>query len=382
MIPRRSEKHIEKIAKQFPIIGILGPRQSGKTTLARKLFSQYTYFSLEDPDTLAFIVADPRGFFENNPRDIILDEAQNYPEIFSYLQSHVDELNVNGAIVITGSNNYLLMERITQSLAGRIGLTTLLPFSIAEISQYGKIMSTDELLYAGSYPRLYEQKIDPEEYYSNYVKTYIERDVRQLRSITDYNTFYKFMRILAGRSGQVLNTQAIADEADVSHETVNDWLSILITGHIIYFLPPFYKNYRKRITKKQKIYFYDTGLVCYLLGLTDAAQIANHYLRGSIFETLIISNYHKAVANKDLQGTLYFWEENKRKEIDLIVEHANDLDTIEIKVSKTFRTEFMKHINYFATLEKRKVINKKVVLDSKELSVLEGVELIPWRTLD
>ena len=267
MIDRQLESEIQILRREFPIVAILGPRQSGKTTLAQKAFPDFSYVSLEDIDNREFADSDPRGFLDRYRSNVILDEVQRVPALISYLQSHVDRLGENGRVVLTGSHNFLLMEQITQSLAGRVGLTRLLPFAAYEMRELQ--LGLPDLLFGGGYPRIYDQGIRPQTFYKNYIDTYIEKDVRQVKQITKVDDFYRFLRILAGRTAQELNMSAVAEQCGVVHGTVREWLAVLEAGFNIYRLPPYHKNYNKRLVKYPKIYLTDTGLVCSLLGIRE-----------------------------------------------------------------------------------------------------------------
>ena len=334
MIKRNLEVELLTLKNEFPIIAILGPRQSGKTTISKKVFKSFEYISLEDYDLREFATNDPRGFLNKYNKNVIFDEIQRVPFLMSYLQSHVDDHNENGKIIITGSHNFLLLEQITQSLAGRVGITKLLPFSFNELKKTE--IDLYSLLFTGCFPRIYDQNIRPDVFYKNYISTYIDKDIRQIKQITKVDDFLKFLKILAGRTGQELNTNSISDECGVSHNTIKEWVSVLEASFLIYKLKPFHKNYNKRIVKNPKIYFTDTGLVCNLLGIRKKEELDLHYLKGNIFETFIITEFIKSNYNFGEKYELYFWRDNHKKEIDLIVDYGINQFAIEIKSSQTF----------------------------------------------
>jgi len=348
MIERQVEYELRLLKKEFPILAILGPRQSGKTTLSKKVFTEYQYISLEDIDHREFAKNDPRGFLKKYSEDIIFDEIQRVPQLMSYLQSHVDNLKKNGRIIITGSHNFFLMEQISQSLAGRVGITKLLPFSHYELADNQK--SLNDFIFTGSYPRIYDQDIRPDVFYKNYISTYIEKDIRQIKQVTKLDLFMKFMRLLAGRTGQELNLSTLSEECGVAHNTISDWISILEASFLVYKLKPYHRNYNKRLVKNSKIYFTDTGLVCSLLGIRKSEELDYHFLRGNIFETLIISEFIKGCYNTGEKFDLFFWRDNHLKEIDLIVEHGISQFGIEIKSSATVQEKYFSGLKYWMNL--------------------------------
>ncbi len=312
---------------------------------------------------------------------MIIDEIQRAPELLSYLQSHVDNLNKEGLYIITGSQNYLLMEKVSQSLAGRIGISVLLPFSIEELSNYNIDLQLEKLVFTGGYPRIYDKKIRPSAFYKSYLNTYIERDVRLLKNIVDYDLFIKFLKVLSGRTGQVLNTLAISEDCGISHNTVKEWISILVTSYIIYKLQPYYKNYKKRLIKNPKIYFYDTGLVCYLLGLKNIDNLNTHYLKGNIFETFIISELVKYNYNRGESYNFYYWRDNHRKEIDLLLEEGLTLKSIEIKSGDTIQDSFFKGLKYWNKLSCNDPENSYLIYSGDNNLVRDSINILGWKDL-
>jgi uncharacterized protein len=343
---------IMKDMKGYPVLGILGPRQSGKTTLAKELFPNMLYTNLEDLTQQDFALKDPKGFLERNKNGMIIDEFQRVPNLLSYIQTIVDERNKPGLFVLTGSQNFLMMEKISQSLAGRISLFNLLPFSISELyTDKRKVPDLDRLLFKGFFPRLYSATLDPVRYYQNYVQTYIERDVRQIKNISDLTSFQNFLRLCAGRAGQIVNYSSLSDDVGVSHNTIKAWLNLLQTSYIIHTLPPYFRNYKKQIIKSPKIYFNDTGLLCFLLGIDREESISSHYLRGGIFENLIVNEIFKHGFNFGKRLNLYFWRDKRGKEIDLLLDFQKSRVAIEIKAGKTITGDFFKNLGYYGELD-------------------------------
>ena len=377
MIDRQLEREISILRQEFPIIAILGPRQSGKTTLARKQFPEYTYISLEDIDHREFAKNDPRGFLQRYPHHVILDEIQRVPDLFSYLQTHVDQNNQAGQIVITGSHNFLLMERITQSLAGRVGITRLMPFSLFELQDIKQ--ETDEFLFKGFYPRIYDQMIRPGTFYKNYVSTYIEKDVRQLKQLTKIDDFTRFIHILAGRNGQELNLSSVSEQTGVSHTTVREWISVLEASFLIFRLRPYHKNYNKRVVKNPKIYFTDPGLVCHLLGIREQSQIQYHYMRGALFETLVVTEILKGNLNSGERFGIFFWRDHHRKEVDMILEMGQKIFCIEIKSSQTINSTSFKGLNYWRKLARVDDPRAILVYAGTESYIRENTLVLGWR---
>ncbi|NTW26179.1 MAG: ATP-binding protein, partial [Lentimicrobium sp.] len=286
MIEREAESEIRDLAKQFKAVAVVGPWQSGKTTLVRYIFNGKPYANLENPDLRMYATEDPRGFLSNYPDGAVLDEVQRVPELFSYLQQILDESVTNGLFILTGSNNFLLQAQISQSLAGRVGYLNLLPLSLSEIND--RQLNSNQLIFKGGYPALYNESIDPTKWYANYIRTYIERDVRMIKNIIDLVTFERFLRLCAGRIGQLLNMSSLAVETGTDVKTIGSWISVLETSFVLFRLQPYHENYNKRIVKMPKLYFYDTGLAVALLGIENPGQIELHPFRGSLFENMVI----------------------------------------------------------------------------------------------
>ncbi len=379
MIDRQIEKEILLLKNEFPIIAILGPRQSGKTTLSQKVFPQYEYVSMEDMDIREYAENDPRGFLNRYKKNVIFDEIQRTPTLISYLQTHVDKYKENGKIVITGSHNFLLMEQISQSLAGRAGITKLLPFSYEELKLFENNLS--EILFKGTYPRIYDQNIRSEVFYKNYISTYIEKDIRQIKQINKLDNFIKFMKVLAGRTGQELNASNIGDECGITYNTIIEWISILEASYLVYKVRPFHKNYNKRIVKNPKIYFTDTGLVCSLLGIRKKEELDFHYLRGNIFETFIVSEFIKSRYNLGEKYEIYFWRDNHQKEIDLIIDFGIKQFGIEIKSSETIQEKHFSGLEYWKNLAGKQPEEMYLIYAGKDNSVRNGMNVISWDNL-
>lgn len=379
MLHREATQKIIQLAQSFKAVAITGARQTGKTTLVKSIFAHKTYTSLENPDIRNYAISDPRGFLAQYPDGAILDEIQRVPELFSYLQEILDQSKTKGLFILTGSNNFLLQQSISQSLAGRVGYLNLLPFSVTELSSAGMLPEQDdELMIKGFYPAVYDQHIAPGDWCPNYIHTYIEKDVRQLKNITDLLVFERFVRLLAGRNAQELNNSALAVETGVDVKTIQSWIGILESSFIIYLLKPHHKNFNKTIVKRPKLYFYDTALVCYLLGIQNAAQLSLHHARGAIFESMVMTEILKKRIHRGEPINLYYWREKTGREIDLIVDHAGDLLPVEIKSGQTISPEFFRNMDYWCALSK---VKASVILygGHQEQKRTDGKWVMNWR---
>ncbi len=352
MIARELRDKAIALSKQYPFVVITGPRQSGKSTLAKSTFPDYRKVSLEDLDNREFARADPRGFISTYPDRTIIDEVQRVPSLLSYLQTHCDDAGREGMYILTGSQNMQLMEAVDQSLAGRTGLLHLLPFSKSEM-EAGGIMpqSTDTRLLQGCYPRLYDKGIAPDDYYPNYINTYVERDVRNLKNVGDLGRFVRFLKLCAARVGQLLNKSSLANDCGVTVPTVDAWLSILETSYVVFLLKPDHNNFSKRLVKSPKLYFYDTGLACSLLEIKTETQMNTHYLRGNLFENMVISDIVKNDFNHGIiEPSVSFWRDSVGNEVDLIRRDGDRVDAYEIKSAETYNDSFLHGLRYWSKL--------------------------------
>ncbi|MHA7131656.1 ATP-binding protein [Algoriphagus namhaensis] len=381
MISRIASEKLIELASFFKVVAVVGPRQSGKTTLVRSIFTDKPYVTLEDPDQRKFALEDPRGFLATFPKGAILDEVQRTPELFSYLQGIVDFNPDPGQFILTGSNNFLLQQSITQSLAGRVGYLQLLPFALNELySSKNDVPDENTLLLKGGYPPVYEPGIPPADWFPNYLRTYIERDVRQIKNISDLIVFERFVRLLAGRVGQELNMSSLANDVGVDSKTIQSWIGILESSFIIHLLRPHFKNYNKMIVKRPKVYFLDSGLVTFLLGINTSEQLTQHPLRGSLFENLVISESIKLRTNRGGEINLYFWRDKTGHEIDLLVDRGLDLLPIEIKSGMTVASSYFKNLKFWLKLSGQ---SKGVVLyagDQKQTRS-NGIDVMNWKEI-
>lgn len=357
-IRREIASHLKSFSEFFPVVALLGPRQSGKTTLVQYLFKNYHYINLENLDIRDLAITDPRGFLEKllEYPGVIIDEFQHAPSLLSYLQVIVDREKRPGFFILTGSQNFLMNQAIGQSLAGRVGILTLLPLSNKEIAEAGlQAKFSEEAIFKGSYPRLFEEKsLAPEYVYPSYIQTYIERDVRSITNVTDLSLFKKFLGLCAARVGQLVNISALALEAGISMQTVNAWLSILQASYILFLLQPYHKNFNKRLVKSAKLYFYDTGVACSLLGLDSVQQLEQHYLKGALFENLIIADICKQGYNKAKIPAVFFWRDSHGHEVDCIIETGTSLLAIEMKSGMTLDKKFFSGLEYWQELSGEK----------------------------
>ncbi len=375
-IRRKAENLLRELSRGFPVVSVTGPRQSGKTTLAKKVFSNKSYVSLEVLDQLEYAKKDPIDFLNQSNKGLIIDEAQRCPSLFSYIQTIVDESPEKmGQFILTGSQQFGLFSKITQSLAGRVGCLELLPFSILELKE--DLSDLDNQIFRGFYPPLYSRKVRPFIWYKEYIKTYIERDVRYLINIKELSQFQKFLGLCAARNGQLVNFSELSGAAGVDVRTVKNWISVLEASYILFLLKPFYKNFSKKLIKTPKIYFYDTGLLCSLLRIKKE-DLALSFYKGSIFESMILSELIKHNFNQYLGIDFYFWRDKKGLEIDLLFEKAQKIYSIEIKSGKTVQPAFFKNLIGFKKYVKDKHAKSTLVYGGDKTQLRTHVKVLPW----
>ena len=351
-IKRILSSKINKALQKYPIVALNGPRQSGKTTLSKLILPNYEYVNLEDISKRDFAKSDPKGFLETYKNGVIIDEIQYAPDLFSYLQVYTDERQKNGEYMITGSQNFLMSERISQSLAGRVAIFDLLPFSMNELKMGGfSFENWEEYLLGGSFPRKWVNKIDAFEFYDNYMRTYVERDVRMIKNISNLDLFQKFIQLLAGRTGQLFNQNSLGNELGLDNKTINSWMNLLEASFIAFRLKPYYNNFNKRIVKTPKVYFYDTGLAAFLLGIRTVKDLELHFAKGQLFENFVIVEKIKQSLNIKNYDKYYFWRDATGNEIDLLIERNQELLNLEIKSAKTIHSDFFKTLNNFKKIK-------------------------------
>ena len=383
MIHRLAIERARILAQGFPVVVVTGPRQSGKTTLARAAFPDFECVSLEDPDVRWQVASDPRGFLARHANGVVIDEVQRLPELLSYLQTAADASAKMGRFILTGSQNLMLSAAITQSLAGRAGLLELLPLSWAEIAQHSKALQPsglNEWLLKGGYPALYDRPVAARDWMSSYVGTYIERDVRQVSRINDLLAFQRFMRMMAARAGQLLNLNAVAQDLGVAQTTARDWLDVLEATYVVCRLPPYHTNFGKRLVKTPKLYFHDTGLACWLQGITSTVQLDSHPMRGALFENMLMIEYRKYCRHLGLAREMYFWRDHIGNEVDLLIEQAGELWPVEMKSGATFQPEWRRGLETWirhAALARRG--QPMLISSAPTAGMHQGVMLACWR---
>jgi predicted AAA+ superfamily ATPase len=394
MFRRTLSEKLVALTRQFPVVSITGPRQSGKTTLIRALFSEFAYISLEDPNEREFATSDPKGFLRRFDGSVILDEIQRAPALLSYIQGIVDSEDRPGRFVLTGSQQFQMLEKVTQTLAGRTALVNLLPLSLDELLgreaadpwRLSELpprtprpsFSLEEIIFKGFYPRIHDKGLEPHDWLSAYYLTYVERDVRDLANIGNLETFQRFVRLCAGRSGQLLNLSALAADAGISHTTARSWISILQAGFIIHLLPPHFANFSKRIVKTSKLYFLDTGLLCYLLRIREPGEIVSHAIKGHIFETLVLAELYKSFTNRGETPPLYFWRDQSGHEVDVVIDDGGRLIPIEIKSGETIDRSMYDGLKYFISLGSPAAGNGVLVHGGEDLYCRENFLVRPW----
>jgi len=381
-ISRQIAPVIKAQQTKFPVLAVTGPRQSGKTTLLKAIFDDYRYVSLENPDTRSFALDDPVGFLNVYDSKIIFDEVQRAPALFSYIQGKVDESGKMGQFILSGSQNFHLLNSITQSLAGRVALFKLLPLDFSEL----KAANLLENVYAkasikGFYPAIFDRDINSVIFYSNYLQTYIEKDVTALTNVRDLRLFRTFLGLCAGRAGQLVNFSALANECDISHGTAKAWLSILESSYIIFLLQPYYQNFNKRLVKSPKLYFYDTGLLNYLLSIRTAAELEENRLKGQIFENLILAEYQKKNHHLYLHQDYYFWQDSNAHEVDLLIKNAQGFDVFEVKATQTVTSGLFKEMDRFEAMAAPAAVNKTLIYGGAENEKRTSYNVLSWKNI-
>ena len=382
MINRALTKQLLKVSKTFGVVSVTGPRQSGKTTLVKLVFPNHQYVNLENLRDLDRVKSDPLEFINSIKTGVIIDEIQRFPELLSYIQISIDENFTAGKFIITGSQNLLLLDKVSQSLAGRVAIIKLYPFSMEELNKVNlSSNSYIEQLHKGFYPAIYDKKQEPTTFYSNYINTYVERDVRSIQNIGDLSVFTKFLQILASRIGQLLNLSDISAQLGVSHKTISSWISVLEASYIIFTLEPYYKNYGKRVIKSPKVYFVDVGLATSLLRLDNENEIKNYYALGSLFENLIVLEIYKNIINHLSSSKLYFFRDKHGMEIDLLVDKGSQIEPIEIKSSSSFNSDFLSGIKYFNELTKPKVSTGTLIYSGETSWDIQNIKILNYKDI-
>lgn len=379
MIPRQIETKANELLEKYPLLAVVGPRQSGKTTLAQRLRPEFEYVNLELDENREFAQSDPHGFLTAHQDGVILDEVQYVPTLFPYLKHYTDQRKKPGEYILTGSQHFLLLEKITQSLAGRIALLQLLPFSLTELQNTGLSPASPEaFILTGGYPRIYDKNIAPPDFYPDYVRTYVERDVRQIVNVTDLRLFRQFLTATAGRAGQIVNFHELGNVLGVDSKTVKSWFGILEASFIVFLLPPYYRNFDKRIIKSPKLYFYDTGLACSLLNINSIEQLDAHFAKGALFENMIVVELLKQSPHLTSTPAFYFWQDSNRREIDLLMDAGAKLKALEIKAGKTINKEFTKNLYAFQDIAGADKVELFLVYGGDVAQPRSDLQILPW----
>lgn len=382
MIERTIREKLLYLSTKYPFVLVTGPRQSGKSTLVRHSFPGYAYVSLEDSDNRSYAGEDPRGFISQYPDKTIIDEVQQVPGLLSYLQTHTDLAGKNGMYILTGSQNFQLLSSVNQSLAGRVAVLTLLPFSHVEMKDGGILpQTTDDEIFNGSYPRLYDNGLSANDYYPSYIDTYVARDVRSVKDIGNLSGFVRLIKLCAGRIGQLLNMSSLATECGVTIPTINSWLSVLQASYIIYLLQPDFRNFSKRLVKTPKLYFYDTGLACSLLEIKKASQVSTHYLRGGLFENMVIGEFIKRSFNAGDRPSFTFWRDSNGNEVDLLMNEGDHTEAVEIKSGQTYGPDYFKNLKYWGNLSGEDKAHRRVIYGGSQYRSTSEGALVPWSML-
>jgi predicted AAA+ superfamily ATPase len=379
---RTIKKEMDIYLDKYPILVLTGPRQSGKTTFLRSQFPTYSYINLENLDNRNFASEDPNGFLAEHNQFVIFDEIQRVPELFSYIQTKVDEDKIMGQYILSGSQNFHLMRNITQSLAGRVALFKLLPFDCGEMQEAGWLHDDYAVnLQKGFYPAIYDRKIPSRVFYSNYLQTYVERDLTELIQVKDLTQFRNFISLCAARVGQLLNLNSLASECGVSQPTAKSWIAVLETSYIVYRLQPYHSNFNKRITKSSKLYFYDTGLLCFLLKIKDASSLKISSYKGSLFENFVINEYIKQNYHQNLMLDFWFWRDVVGHEVDFIWQNTEKLNLVEIKASETIMPKMFKGLNYFEKFIPPQIESKTVVHTGSFSQNRTAGKVLSWKNI-
>ncbi|MEQ1744105.1 MAG: ATP-binding protein [Saprospiraceae bacterium] len=380
MIRRHLSEKAGDLLTKYPMLAITGPRQSGKTTLAKMLQPDYQYINLELEENRGFALSDPHGFLQFYRGGVVLDEVQYVPELFPYLKHYTDQRGLVGEYILTGSQQFLLLEKITQSLAGRVGMLQLLPFSAAELEMAARLPETSEaFVVTGGYPRLYDRNIAAPDFYPGYIRTYVERDVRQIVNVTDLRLFRQFLVACAGRCGQLVNFTELGTILGIDAKTIKSWIGILEASFIVFLLPPFHRNFDKRIVKSPKLYFYDTGLACSLLNITTPEHLDAHFAKGALFENMAVMELLKARLNQGREPVFYFWQDSNRREIDLLADLADRYKAIEIKAGKTIPNDFTRNLYSFKELAKQeKPVELFLIYGGDTEQQRSDLRVLPW----
>jgi predicted AAA+ superfamily ATPase len=396
MIKRHLESRLTASAKLFPVVTLTGPRQSGKTTLVRNIFSKYRYISLESPDNRQFANEDPRGFLQIYNQNVIFDEVQRVPDLFSYIQTMVDENPEPGRFILTGSQNFQMLEKVSQSLAGRSAVLNLMPFSRRELhslaslnpdnfpesdSSQSHAVSLERELFTGYYPRIHDQGIDPQLWLDSYIQTYVERDVRTIINVGDLDTFGRFLKLCAGRVCQPVNYVSLGADCGISKMTAKRWLSVLQTSYIISLVQPYYENFNKRIIKSPKLHFLDSGLLCYLLGIQKQEDLSFHAQRGPIFESFIFAELYKMYLHLGKRPAIYFWNDSKAHEVDFILDHGELIQPIEVKSGKTIAADYFRGLKYFGKIAANRIVRPTLIYGGENEQRRGHIQAISWKNI-
>jgi predicted AAA+ superfamily ATPase len=383
MLKRLLGNKITEASEKMPVIAVTGPRQSGKSTLVQQIFPTYKYANLEDPEQRKFAIEDPKGFLFNQGERTIIDEIQHAPDLLSYIQVTVDREKIPGQFVISGSQNLLLMESISQSLAGRVAIFHLLPFSLEEIRETAfALPSYEDYILKGFYPRIYDLDLAPTSWLLDYTQTYVERDLRQILNVSDLGVFQQFLEICAGRVGQLVNFSEMGNLIGVSYQTIKKWLSVLQTSFIVHLLRPYHKNYNKRIVKTPKLYFYDTGLACALMSIRSVTDLNHHFAKGALFENFVINEILKNHFNRNIRPRVYFWNASGSFELDLLLDKGQTLCPIEIKSARTINSHFFSSLKSFQSISGALPEDSYLVYGGEEVQRRSLASVLGWNHLE